>query len=133
MKNWNLRTLVFLRSLSMVAVPLWFYIYKSTIPTAFLWLFVLGLVLMMQGRLEREVKAQTDERAQALLDRLTRNMENMTYILAVGLIAFLANLPTAENPGAMGLVAARILAWGIFGIHLYRGIAFWIRDEIGWD
>lgn len=133
MKNWNLRTLIFLRSLSMVVVPLWFFVYKSTIPTAFLWFFVLGLALWIKGKLEKEIKAQTDECAQALLDRLTRNMENMTYVLAVGLIVFLVSLPSAENPGTMSLVAAQILAWGIFGIHLYRGITFWIRDKIGWD
>ena len=133
MKNWNLRTLVFLRALSMVVVPLWFFIYKSTIPTAFFWIFVLGVTLWIQGKLEKEIKTQTDECAQALLDKLTRNMENITYVLAVGMIIFLVNLPSAEDPGFMGLVAAQILAWGIFGIHLYRGITFWIRDKIGWN
>lgn len=131
MENWNLRTLVFLRSLSMVGVPLWFLIYRSSLPRAFLWLIVLGLALGIKGKLEREIQAHMDECAQALLDRLTRNMENMTYVLAVGLIVFLAMLPKAEDPAAMGLVAAQILAWGIFGIHLYRGVTFWIQDRIG--
>ena len=132
MKNWNLRTLVFLRALSMVVVPLWFFIYKSTIPTAFFWIFVLGMVLWLQGKLEKESKTQTDECALALLDRLARNMENMNYVLAVGMIFFLVHLPSAEDPGSMGLAAAQILAWGVFGIHLYRGIAFWVRDKMGW-
>ena len=131
MKNWNLRTLVFLRSLSMVGVPLWFVIYRSSLPRAFLWLLVLCLALGIKGRLEKEIQSQMDECAQALLDKLTRNMENMTYVLAVGLIAFLAMLPKADDPAAMGLVAAQILAWGIFGIHLYRGITFWIQDRMG--
>ena len=55
----------------------------------------------------------------------------MTYALAVGLIVFLAMLPKADDPSAMGLVAAQILAWGIFGIHLYRGVTFWIQDRMG--
>lgn len=131
MSNWNLRTLVLLRSLSMVVVPLWFFVYKSTIPTAFVWLVILGLALGIKGKLEKEIQAQTDECAQVLLDKLTRHMENMTYALSVGLTVFLALLPKAENPGAAGLIAAQILAWGIFGIHLYRGIIFWIRDRMG--
>ncbi len=72
-----------------------------------------------------------DECAQAQLDKLTRHMENMTYVLSVGLIIFLAMLPKAEDPGAAGLIAAQILAWGIFGIHMYRGITFWVRDWKG--
>ena len=86
---------------------------------------------MIKSALEKGIKAQMDECAQVLLDRLTRHMENMTYVLAAGLIGFLVMLPQAEDPGAMGLVAAQILAWGIFGIHLYRGITFWIRDRVG--
>ena len=132
MKNWNLRTLVFLRSLSMVVVPLWFFIYKSTMPTAFFWIFVLGVALGIKGKLEKEIKPQMDECAQVLHARLTRNMENITYVLAVGMIIFLVNLPSAEDPGSMGLAAAQILAWGIFGVHLYRGITFWVRDKMGW-
>ena len=90
------------------------------------------MALWIQGKLEKEIKTQTDECAQALLDKLTRNMENITYVLAVGMIVFLVNLPSSEDPGSMGLVAAQILAWGIFGIHLYRGITFWVRDKMGW-
>lgn len=131
MNNWNLRTLVLLRSLSMVVVPLWFYVYKSTIPTAFVWLIILGLALWIKGKLEKAIQTQMDECAQLLIDKLTRHMENMTYVLSVGLIGFLAMLPKAENPGVAGLIAAQILAWGIFGIHLYRGIIFWIWDRMG--
>lgn len=131
MNNWNLRTLVLLRSLSMVVVPLWFFVYKSTIPTAFAWLVILGLALGVKDKLEKEIQTQMDECAQALLDKLTRHMENMTYALSVGLIVFLTLLPKAEDPGAAGHIAAQILAWGIFGIHLYRGISFWIRDRMG--
>ena len=131
MNNWNLRTLVLLRSLSMVVVPLWFFVYNSTIPTAFVWFFILFLALGTKEKLEKGIQTQMDECAQVLLDRLTRHMENMTYALTVGLIAFLTMLPKAEAPDAMGLVAAQILAWGIFGIHLYRGVTFWVRDRMG--
>ena len=48
-----------------------------------------------------------DECAQALLDRLTRHMEELTQLMAVGLIILLVLLPMAENPGATGLAAAR--------------------------
>lgn len=82
MKNRNLRTLVLLRSLPMVVVPLWFFVYKSSIPTAFVWLVILGLALGIKEKLDKEIQVQ-------------------------------------------------ILAWGILGIHLYRGIIFWIRDRMG--
>lgn len=131
MKNWNLRTLVFMRSLCMVMLPMWFWLYRSGIPGAFLWVLALGAAMWVKGKLDEEINAQMDECAQALYDKLSQHMEFMTYVLVVVLIVFLVALPKADDPGAMGPVAAQILAWGMFGIYLYRGIVFWIRDRMG--
>ena len=98
---------------------------------SFVWLLVYGVILVARDRLDKGINAQMDERAQVLLDRLTRHVEKLTHLLAVGLIIFLVLLPMAEDPGAMGIVAAHILAWGIFGADLYRGIIFWIWDRMG--
>ncbi len=54
MNNWNLRTLVLLRSLSMVVVPLWFFVYKSTLPTAFAWLVILGVGIGDKRKIGKE-------------------------------------------------------------------------------
>lgn len=131
MKNWNLRTIVLLRSLMMIMFPLWFYIYRAGLPGAFLWILLWGLVAFICQKLDNAAKVQMDECAQVLLDRLGRNVEYLTYTLAVGLIVFLTQIPKAPDPGAMALLAAQILAWGMFGVHLYRGIAFWVRDRKG--
>ena len=130
MKNWNLRTLVRLKSLCMLILPFWVLMIRIGLPSL-AWWPVYGVMLVTRDKLEKGINTQMDECAQALLDRLTKHMEKLTEILTVGSIIFLAMLPLAENPGAMGLVAARILAWGMFGIHLYRGISFWVRDRMG--
>lgn len=131
MKNWNLRTLVLLKSLCMLMLPFWIFIIRVGLPIGFVWFPLYGAVILIRDKLDKGIRVQMDECAQALLDRLTRHMEEMIHVLAVGLIIFLVMLPTAEDPGAMGLVAAQILAWGISGIHLYQGITFWIRDRMG--
>ena len=131
MKNWNLRTLVLMRSLCMLMLPFWILMIRVGLPMSFVWFPLYCAVILIRDKLNKGIIAQMDECAQALLDRLTRHMEDMIHLLAVGMIVFLVMLPKAEDPGAMGLVAARILAWGIFGIHLYRGISFWVRDRMG--
>ena len=130
MKNWNLRTLVLMKSLCMLILPFWVLMIRIGLPSL-AWWPVYGVMLVTRDKLEKGINAQMDECAQALLDRLSNHMEKLTEVLAVGLIVFLVMLPEAEDPGAMGIVAAHILAWGIFGIHLYRGISFWIRDRMG--
>ena len=129
MKNWNLRTLVLMKSLCMLMLPLWILLIR--LPIRFVWFPLYGAMILIRDKLDKGISTQMDECAQALFDRLTRHMEELTHLLAVGLMALLAFLPLMEDPGAMGLVAARILAWGIFGIHLYRGVSFWVRDRMG--
>lgn len=129
MARMNLRTLVMARSLCMVVLPLWFMIYHSTLPSAFLWLLLWGITMWIKQKLDRGIQAQTDECAQALWDRLTRHVENLTYGLAVCLILFLCQVARSPLPGDMVLLAAQLLSWGLFGIYLYRGIAFCFLDR----
>ncbi len=125
----NLRTLLLMRSLTMLILPLWFIIYRSAWPRVFLWFLVLCPVLLIAKRLDRAVERQMDECAQGIYDKLTHHAEYLTYILSIALLIFLTQLPRAENPGSLGLIAAQILAWGLFGIYLFRGIAFWVLDR----
>ena len=53
MKSWNLRTLVFMRSLCMLILPLWFLIYRSGLPMAFVWYLVFGAALVIKSELEK--------------------------------------------------------------------------------
>lgn len=131
MKNWNLRTIVLARSLMMVVLPLWFLIYRSRLPGAFLWLLLWGAATFASHRLDDAARAQMDECAQALLDRLGRHVEYLVYFLAVMVILLLTQTSRAPDPVAVALAAAQVLAWGLFAIHLYRGIAFWVRDRTG--
>lgn len=131
MKKWNLRTIILLRSFAMIVLPLWFLIYRSSLPGAFIWILLLGLTMLLIHKLDDTAKSQMDECAQTLLNRLTQHVEYLTYVLIVMVIVFLTQIPKAEAPESMVILAAQILAWGLFGIHLYRGIAFWVRDRMG--
>ena len=131
MKNWNLRTIVLVRSLTMVVMPLWFLIYRSGLPGALGWILLWGAVTFAFHRLDDAAKAQMDECAQALLDKLGRHVEYLVYFLAVMVILLLTQVSRAPDPAAMTLAAAQVLAWGMFAIHLYRGIAFWVLDRKG--
>ena len=131
MKNWNLRVLMLLRALCWVIAPLWFFVYRSGLPGAFVWLTLWGGVMFAKQRLERASLAQMDERAAALCDRLGRTVEALLCVLLLVLIVFLTQISKAEDPGKAALTAAQIAAWGLLAIQLYRGAAFWLLDKKG--
>ena len=131
MKTWNLRGLLLLRSLMMVVLPMWFMVFRTGGMLAWGWLLLWGAAMLVKARLEGLAREQTDESAQAMLDKIGRNTEQMSYSLIAAVIVFLTQVPKADDPGLMALRAAQVLAWGIFAINLYRGLAFWFWDRKG--
>ena len=136
MKNWNLRTLVLLRSLTAVALPIWYLTFArgarmGSYPLQMVFFLLYFPMLWLMRALDNAAKPQMDEMAQTLLDKLTHHVEVMTFVLVVVVVAYLLRIVPAERAGEVPTRAAEALIWGFFAAQMYRGVAFWLWDWKG--
>ena len=92
------------------------------------------MVLVLKDRLDAAINGQMDECAQALMDRLTRQLENgltSLAVIGVAVLALLGGWSTGhEIEMSHWLVPmSQILAWLIVILHVIRGVAFCVLDR----